>query len=281
MNTNIGLQLHLQTKHKVMRPNPGAKPDDWTELPPLLAVTLESALEGIVTVDCCGKVICYNSRFIALWGIPTDLVEQGTYADWMTFAATLTCHPEQFIERERETAWSEEGLDFFALKDGRVIKRQIQPHLIGSEYVIRVITFRVVTQHHGIESMRSMNETNPPRPDNSAATGESMTEVARAISAPAQYVCDNLSFLQNAFHALQNVLEVYPELIRAAKIGPVNPELIARAEAALSQDDLKYFQEQVPASLRDTTNGIAKILNGVRAFDESSQRNKWNTDRPA
>lgn len=278
MNTNtasvpgglaIGLQLHLKASRTVPQPNPAEKPNEWTELPPLLAVTLESALDGIVTVDCSGKVICYNSRFITLWGIPSDLMDRGTYADLMTFAAARTCHPEQFIERERDTAWSEEGLDVVSLKDGRVFKRQIQPQLIGGEYVIRVVTFRDITRRNGIEARRPMKETNPRLPENLDTADGAATEVARAISAPAQYVCDNLSFLQNSFRAIQSALEIYPELLRAAKTNAITPELITRAEAALSQDDLKYFLEHVPASLRDTFGGITQILNEVRAFNES------------
>lgn len=280
----IGWQLQLQSKarREAVQPEREEKPDTWTDLPPLLAVTLESAQDGIVTVDCSGKVICYNSRFVALWGIPSPLLHRGTYAELMAFAAERTHWPEQFLRRERDTAWSEEGLDVVRLRDGRIFKRQIQPQLIGGDYDIRVVSFRDITQGDGAESSAApvadfTDCPNQPRAGNRAVA----LEFAREITGPAQYVGDNLRFLLDCFRSIQHALEIYPELLTAAKTQAVPPELIARATAALPPEDLKFFLEQVPTALHDTTVGLTKILDGVRTFDALGRQSAQPAGVPA
>jgi hypothetical protein len=201
-----------------------------------------------------------------MWGVPNPLMDRGHYADLMSFAAELTFHPEQFIERERESAWAADGFDAVFLKDGRVFERHLQPQLIGDECAGRIITFRDITRRKRFETewqshQAQLNALGPHT--------QSLLKVAQDISAPAQYVCDNLSFLQDAFRDLQKALEIYPELLRAAKDNAVTPELIARAAAALPSEDAAFLQAQVPASLRDTFTGISQILNHLRAFGES------------
>jgi PAS domain S-box-containing protein len=269
----IGWPLAWQLRREAVQPEPDENPGAWTELPPLLAVTLESARDGIVTVDCAGQVICYNSRFVALWGMPDHLLHQGTFAELMSFAAERTRWPEQFRRLERDLAWSEEALDIVPLRDGRIIKRQIQPLLIGGDHVIRVVSFRDITQRKTATvpttpAVGGHKAQEQPLASNAMA----IHELLREITDPAQSLSDNLRFLLDAFDTLQNVLEIYPELLGAAKAQAVPPELLARATAALAPEDLKFHLEQIPAALRDTTTGITKILDGVRAVDAQGRQ---------
>jgi PAS domain S-box-containing protein len=258
----IGLQLHLKT-NRATAPREGPPlASRWIGLPPLLAATLESATDGVIIVDCTGKVICYNSRFLAMWGIPTELMERGTYLELATFAAARTCHHQQFLERELDTPWNTEGCDAVFLPDGRVFERQLQPQWMGGECVGRIVTFRDITGRTQINPSETIEESTPP------ASLLATPPIESDITEPAQYVCDNLSFLQEAFCTLQAVLELYPELLQAAKNNAVSPELLARAEAALKEEDLNYLREHIPRALRDTATGITEVLGRLQTCNQ-------------
>ena len=59
-------------------------------------------------------------------------------------------------------------------------------------------------------------------------------------------------------------------LLAAAKAGAVTPELIARSEAQLVESDLEYLCEQIPAALKQTLEGVARVSKIVRAMKEFS-----------
>ena len=120
----------------------------------VLNATLESTADGIVAADLHGKVVCYNSKFADLWGMPPDMLERANGSEMVDFLAAQVTDPEHFIRRVEELYASEgeETFDVFELKDGRTYERYIQPQRVGGENVGMVANFRDITERKRAEA---------------------------------------------------------------------------------------------------------------------------------
>jgi PAS domain S-box-containing protein len=113
----------------------------------LLEATIESTADGILVVDRTGKIIEYNRRFLALWGVADGLAERRIDAELLEFVVKQLVNPGVFLERVHDL-YSEptrEDLDVLEFKDGRVYERYSRPQYIDGEVVGRVWSFRDVT----------------------------------------------------------------------------------------------------------------------------------------
>jgi len=120
----------------------------------LLNATLDSMADSILAVDLTGKVICYNKKFAALWGMPDELLMRGDHLELVAHGALQTKDPDQYLQRIQELhAQAEtEAFDVLELKDGRTIERYAQPQRIGNECVGRVLNFRDITARKRVET---------------------------------------------------------------------------------------------------------------------------------
>jgi signal transduction histidine kinase len=100
------------------------------------------------------------------------------------------------------------------------------------------------------------------------AVGHLAAGIAHEINTPAQYVGDNLRFLDNAFTDIGKLLDVWQRLLATAKHGPLPERLAAEADAAVRGADLAYLREEIPAATRQSLEGIERVAGIVRAMKE-------------
>ncbi|MBI5014353.1 MAG: PAS domain S-box protein [Deltaproteobacteria bacterium] len=113
----------------------------------LLRSTLESTAEGVLVVDRSGRVVLWNQRFRAMWGLPdVPLASEGGPGLLRTVSSHLRA-PDAFLQSA--AALSEEpeaeGFDVVEASDGRVIERYSIPQRLDGAAVGRVWSFRDVT----------------------------------------------------------------------------------------------------------------------------------------
>ncbi len=94
--------------------------------------------------------------------------------------------------------------------------------------------------------------------------------IAHEINTPAQYVGDNIEFLEQAFNDLEDVLKKYGELHATAEAGQVPPALLAELREAVSQADLEFLQGEIPRAIQQSREGIERVTSIVRAMKEFS-----------
>jgi PAS domain S-box-containing protein len=114
----------------------------------LLGATIEATADGLLVVDREGKVTAYNHRFVSLWHIPQDLMQQHDDEKLLAFVSDQLADPEGFrfstseVYRDAER----ESFDVLHFKDGRVFERYSRLQRIDTETVGRVWSFRDVTE---------------------------------------------------------------------------------------------------------------------------------------
>ncbi|MEP6668127.1 MAG: ATP-binding protein [Chthoniobacter sp.] len=114
----------------------------------ILDATLNSTADGILAMNLSRKVVCYNTKFAAMWGIPPEMLERRDGIEMAAFAASQVEDSEQFLQRieELHRRQGAEGFDVIELKDDRTFERYIQPQRAGGESVGTVANFRDITE---------------------------------------------------------------------------------------------------------------------------------------
>ncbi len=130
--------------------------------------------------------------------------------------------------------------------------RQINTQL-QAEIVQRVRVQQELAQAQKLESM-----------------GHLAAGIAHEINTPAQYVGDNIRFLQETYGGVARLLHTLGDLLTAARAGSLSDALLAAAEAAVQEVDLAYVTDEAPKAIGQSLEGIERIASIVRAMKEFS-----------
>jgi PAS domain S-box-containing protein len=115
----------------------------------ILFTQLETSIDGILVVDEDDKIVLNNRRFVEMWGLPPELVEQKDDEPVLQFVKNKVADQQLFIESVRylyenkqETSHEE-----IVLKDDRIFERYTAP-MMGKDdkYFGRIWYFHDITQ---------------------------------------------------------------------------------------------------------------------------------------
>jgi PAS domain S-box-containing protein len=110
----------------------------------LLQATLDATHDAILVVDLDGRIILFNRRYLTMFGFTAEeLTDGGRDLVLAKLGAELE-NADAALAKSREL-WADlsiEVLDVLRFKDGRVFERYVAPHMVGSQIVGRVASFR-------------------------------------------------------------------------------------------------------------------------------------------
>jgi len=113
------------------------------------------------------------------------------------------------------------------------------------------------------------------------SVGRIAAGIAHEINTPIQFIGDSVSFLDEGFSDLLQLLEHFESLARAAERAAFEPELVSKLREIAEEADLDFLRSEVPASLERTREGVSRVAEIARAIKEFSypdQREKEATD---
>lgn len=129
----------------------------------LLEAHNEASFDGLLLVDAKGKIISYNHRFVEIWNMPQQIVEEKNDEAALAFAMTQLVNPEQFIEKVK---WlyehpTETSTDILEYKDGKIVERHGYPVIAeDGSYYAWSWTFRDITEFKKAELVLRQSEEN-------------------------------------------------------------------------------------------------------------------------
>jgi PAS domain S-box-containing protein len=97
--------------------------------------------------------------------------------------------------------------------------------------------------------------------------GQLAAGIAHELNTPAQFIGDNVHFLQES---LDQMLAVVERCRTAADVDRQRALSAIEIEAVLESADFKYLREEVPRAIAQSLDGIARITNIVGAMKEFS-----------
>jgi PAS domain S-box-containing protein len=126
----------------------------------LLEATLESTADGLLVIDCGGKIVNFNQKFAQMWRIPQSILETGDDATAINHVLSQLTEPNDFLSKVHELYKNplEVSFDVLRFKDGRIFERYSQPQKLGDEVVGRVWSFRDVTDRTRAEDALTESE---------------------------------------------------------------------------------------------------------------------------
>jgi PAS domain S-box-containing protein len=112
----------------------------------LVRAAFESSADGILVTDQ-GTITDFNSRYLAIWPVERELVEQRVHGEVLKRIATLFADPQRFVARVEEIYATSppETFDVLELADGRTVERYTKTQIVEGREVGRVWSFRDVT----------------------------------------------------------------------------------------------------------------------------------------
>lgn len=118
----------------------------------LARATLESTTDGILVVNKIGKLVDYNQKFIDIVGVPKEILATGDEEKALQYVFSQVINPEELFKQLTSLPPEAKGeLNETLFKDGRIIERYSQPHVVNNEIVGRVWSFRDVTERRRAE----------------------------------------------------------------------------------------------------------------------------------
>lgn len=110
------------------------------------------------------------------------------------------------------------------------------------------------------------------------AVGQLAAGIAHEINTPTQFIGDNLHFLTDAFNDLKEVAELSCKLADSEETEEKTSLLKQQLKDAVDRTDLQYLLEDIPASLSESSDGVSRIAEIVKAMKEFSHPGSKNKE---
>jgi PAS domain S-box-containing protein len=119
----------------------------------IMRATLESTTDAILVTDERVRVTDFNEKYLEMWKIPREILEQGPLRQVREMASQRFADPQQFLARIEEiVATGQESFDVLELKDGRILESFSKVLTVQGQTAGRVWSFRDVTERHLAET---------------------------------------------------------------------------------------------------------------------------------
>jgi signal transduction histidine kinase len=102
------------------------------------------------------------------------------------------------------------------------------------------------------------------------SVGHLAAGIAHEVNTPAQYIGDNIRFLQKSFGQFNRLLRRQADLLRAVKDHSVTGELVADIEEATRQCDLDFLLAETPRAIEQSLEGVQNVTRIVRSMRDFS-----------
>lgn len=227
---------------------------------------------AVITVDREGMVLSANQVALTTLGWEMDdfidrqihetihhSQDDGSEYPWDFCPVFAAIEDGSSHHVDGDVFWKKDGSSFSA--DYIVCPtRDDENQITGAVLTFRNLTEQRIKESKRIHSMKLI------------AIGELSSGIAHEINTPIQFIGNNVSFLNESFQDLFDLVKNYRQLVeKVQESGQYN----ALVEEIVNQEDLTdidYLAEEVPQALEQTLHGVervAKLVQGLKGFAHS------------
>ena len=102
------------------------------------------------------------------------------------------------------------------------------------------------------------------------SVGQLAAGIAHEINTPAQFIGSNLDFLEGSFTDVKRLLGILPKLLQAIRDGSAIDQTSQEADNLLVELDWEYLEKEIPAAIRQSQEGMRRVVSIVQAMKEFS-----------
>ena len=102
------------------------------------------------------------------------------------------------------------------------------------------------------------------------SVGELAAGIAHEINTPIQFIGSNLSFLQEAFADLNELIAIQRQLAESLRARADFAQELKAADDCINAIDLEYLQEEVPEAIKQASEGVERVSKLVAAMKDFS-----------
>ncbi len=229
-----------------------------------LAAAVEYTDEAIAIIDADLRIVYVNPGFVRLFkGNERRLLGSEAFA---AFGLDADSESSRNIKDAlgRTRVW--QGRFTAVGRDGQ--RRQMDVSISPVRNEINLVTSFVVFLRDMTEKLTFERQLHQAQ--RLESIGQLAAGVAHEINTPAQFVADNIRFLNENFAALLRGLRGYHELLQPDAGAKSWDERRATVSAMSKSLDLDFVCEEIPRALAEAEEGVSRIASIVRAMKEFS-----------
>ena len=227
---------------------------------------LNTATDAIISMDQNGKILSFNQAAIKIFGYtPAEVLGRNITK---LMPAPYSENHHDYLARYLQTGKSRIMAVYREVtarrKDGTIFPAELGVNELARDNgLVFIGTLRDIAERKTIEAQLSQAQK-------LESIGQLAAGIAHEINTPIQFIGDNARFLEDAFGNMKPLIETWGRVIEAAGNGNPDPELLDKARTVAEQVDLPYLNEEIPAAIRQSLEGIGRVSKIVMAMKEFS-----------
>ncbi len=229
---------------------------------------------AVITVDRDGNILTANETALGALNWPQEeliglhchekihhTTDDGGEYPWEFCPVFAAIEDGSSHHVDGDVFWKKDGSSFLADYIVSPIRNE-NNEISGATLIFRNLTEQRMQEAKRIHGMKL------------ESIGELAAGIAHEINTPIQFIGSNVSFLQEAFDDLLELVHRYDKLLAAVSGETRYQAFLDAVKEQLEQADVEYLREEAPKAFNQTVHGVERVsalVLGLKGFAHSKE----------